>query len=128
MSTSQGHCTKCNEINTYKSTACVLCGTRLPWASTAARAAALAAPVTAVSETPAVHSQGLSAFFASSPHRYAVLGAPPLRAAGAWWTPAVHSRGLRAFFASSAYRYVVLAVLLFGAAAAVYVVNTMASR
>ncbi len=93
MSTSQGHCTKCNEINTYKATACVLCGARLPWASTAARAAALAAPAATMSETPAVQSQGLSEFFASS-----------------------------------AYRYVVLAVLLFGAAAAIFVVNNMASR
>lgn len=93
MSASQGQCTKCNEINTYKATACVLCGARLPWASTAARAAALAAPAATVSETPAVQSQGLSAFFASS-----------------------------------AYRYVVLAVLLFGAAAAIFVVNNMASR
>jgi hypothetical protein len=93
MSASQGRCTKCNEINTYKATACVLCGARLPWASTAVRAAALAAPATAVPETPSVQSEGLSAFFASS-----------------------------------AYRYVVLAVLLFGAAAAIFVVNNMASR
>jgi hypothetical protein len=85
MSASQGYCLKCNEINAYRATACVLCGARLPWANTVTKAAAIVATGSTIPATPAVEAQGFSAFAASPAYRYVVIGVLSVGAAAAYF-------------------------------------------